>query len=85
MRNSITDIKGLKVGHASNYNGYTGCTVILCEKGATCGIDIRGSASGTRQVDALSISPKTLHESARRRILFLGNHGVNFEEPYNLF
>jgi L-aminopeptidase/D-esterase-like protein len=56
MQNSITDVKGLKVGHASNHKGYTGCTVILCEEGATCGIDIRGSASGTRQVDALNIS-----------------------------
>jgi len=56
MLNSITDVKGLKVGHASNLKGYTGCTVILCEDGATCGIDIRGSASGTRQVDALGIS-----------------------------
>lgn len=56
MLNSITDVKGLQVGHASNYDGYTGCTVILCEQGATCGIDIRGSASGTRQVDALSIN-----------------------------
>ncbi len=56
MLNSITDVKGLKVGHASNFKGYTGCTVILCEDGATCGIDIRGSASGTRQVDALGIS-----------------------------
>jgi L-aminopeptidase/D-esterase-like protein len=64
MRNSITDIKGLKVGHASNYNGYTGCTVILCETGATCGIDIRGSASGTRQVDALSISHIVEHVHA---------------------
>jgi len=64
MRNSITDIKGLKVGHASNYDGYTGCTVILCEAGATCGIDIRGSASGTRQVDALSISHIVEHVHA---------------------
>jgi L-aminopeptidase/D-esterase-like protein len=64
MRNSITDIKGLKVGHASNYDGYTGCTVILCEEGATCGIDIRGSASGTRQVDALSISHIVEHVHA---------------------
>jgi len=56
MINAITDVKGLRVGHASDYQGYTGCTVILCEQGATCGIDIRGSASGTRQVDALSIN-----------------------------
>ena len=56
MLNAITDIRGIKVGHASDYVGYTGCTVILCEGGAVCGLDIRGSASGTRQVDALNIS-----------------------------
>ena len=64
MLNSITDVKGLQVGHASNFDGYTGCTVILCEKGATCGIDIRGSASGTRQVDALSITHIVEHVHA---------------------
>jgi L-aminopeptidase/D-esterase-like protein len=56
MLNSITDVKGIKVGHASDFTGYTGCTVIICEDGAVCGIDVRGSASGTRQVDALNIS-----------------------------
>src|SRR5512145_2468336 len=56
MLNTITDIEGIRVGHASDFQGYTGCTVILCEKGAVCGIDIRGSASGTRQVDALNVS-----------------------------
>jgi L-aminopeptidase/D-esterase-like protein len=56
MLNAITDIDGIKVGHASDFKGYTGCTVILCEKGAVCGIDIRGSASGTRQTDALNVS-----------------------------
>lgn len=56
MLNSITDVKGIKVGHASNYDGYTGCTVLLFEEGAVCGIDVRGSASGTRQVDALNMS-----------------------------
>ncbi len=55
MFNAITDVKGLKVGHASDFQGYTGCTVILCEEGAVCGLDIRGSASGTRQVDALGV------------------------------
>jgi len=56
MLNAITDIEGIKVGHASDFVGYTGCTAVLCEKGAVCGIDIRGSASGTRQVDALGIN-----------------------------
>ncbi|HEX2966142.1 MAG TPA: P1 family peptidase [Syntrophorhabdaceae bacterium] len=55
MFNAITDVPGIKVGHASDLKGYTGCTVILCEEGAVCGIDVRGSASGTRQIDALSV------------------------------
>jgi L-aminopeptidase/D-esterase-like protein len=41
------------IGHATNFNGPTGCTVILCPQGAVAGIDIRGSASGTRQTDSL--------------------------------
>ncbi|MCX8021859.1 MAG: P1 family peptidase [Syntrophorhabdaceae bacterium] len=56
MLNAITDLDGVKVGHATDLKGYTGCTVLLFEKGAVCGLDIRGSASGTRQVDALNIS-----------------------------
>jgi L-aminopeptidase/D-esterase-like protein len=55
MLNAITDVEGIKVGHASNYAGYSGCTVVLCEGGAVCGLDVRGSAPGTRQVDALSM------------------------------
>ena len=54
MFNAITDVPGIKVGHASDFNGLTGCTVILCEEGAVAGIDVRGSAPGTRQVDALN-------------------------------
>ncbi len=56
MLNAITDIPGVKVGHASDFQGCTGCTVVLCENGAVCGVDIRGSASGTRQIDALNTS-----------------------------
>jgi L-aminopeptidase/D-esterase-like protein len=56
MLNSITDVRGILVGHASDFTGYTGCTVILCEEGAVCGLDVRGSASGTRQVDSLNLS-----------------------------
>ncbi|HVN97635.1 MAG TPA: P1 family peptidase [Syntrophorhabdaceae bacterium] len=54
MLNAITDIQSLKVGHYTDRKGCTGCTVILCQQGAVCGIDIRGNAAGTRQIDALS-------------------------------
>lgn len=53
MNNSITDIKGIRVGHAQNDEALTGCTVILCEGGAVGGIDQRGGAPGTRETDAL--------------------------------
>lgn len=52
--NTITDVPGIKVGHASDFNALTGCTVILCEEGAIGGVDIRGTATGTRQLDALT-------------------------------
>ncbi len=54
--NAITDVPGIKVGHASNFKALTGCTVILCEKGAIGGGDIRGTATGTREIDALSLT-----------------------------
>jgi len=53
LRNSITDVPGILVGHAHNAQALTGCTVILCEKGAIGGVDQRGGAPGTREVDAL--------------------------------
>ncbi len=53
LRNAITDIPGLLVGHAQNDEALTGCTVILYEKGAVGGVDQRGGAPGTREIDAL--------------------------------
>lgn len=50
---SICDVPGIRVGHAQNDGAKTGCTVIIPETGAVAGIDIRGSAPGTREVEAL--------------------------------
>jgi L-aminopeptidase/D-esterase-like protein len=49
----ITQIKGFKVGHAHDAQQITGCTVILCPPGTVGSADVRGSAAGTRQMDAL--------------------------------
>lgn len=49
----LTDIEGLKVGHAYSQEGLTGCSVIICEDGATAGVDVRGAAPGTRETDLL--------------------------------
>jgi len=50
----LTDIPGILVGHATDYDGLTGCTVVLCEAGAVAGGDIRGSATGTEEWDTLN-------------------------------
>ncbi len=50
---AITNIPGIRIGHAQNEEAITGCTVVLCEKGAVAGVDQRGGAPGTRETDAL--------------------------------
>lgn len=53
MQNAITDVPGILVGHATDLDAMTGCTVILAEGGAVGGVDQRGGAPGTRETDAL--------------------------------
>lgn len=47
----LTDVEGIKIGHSQNYEAMTGCTVIICGEGASGGVDVRGSAPGTRETD----------------------------------
>ena len=47
----ITDVEGIIVGHAQSESALTGCTAIICHEGATGGVDVRGSAPGTRETD----------------------------------
>ncbi|MGH7806582.1 MAG: P1 family peptidase, partial [Thermodesulfobacteriota bacterium] len=49
----ITDVPGVRVGHASDFQAITGCTVILFDKEATGAVDLRGGGTSTRQVDGL--------------------------------
>ncbi|MDD2484059.1 MAG: P1 family peptidase [Eubacteriales bacterium] len=50
----ITELKGIKIGHAEDRIGGTGCTVILCEQGAFAGVDVRGGAPATRETELLN-------------------------------
>jgi L-aminopeptidase/D-esterase-like protein len=50
----LTDVDGIKVGHFTDSRRPTGCTVVLCEKGAVAGVDVRGGAPGTRETDLLN-------------------------------
>jgi L-aminopeptidase/D-esterase-like protein len=52
----LTDIEGIRVGHSTDLAGCTGCTVILCgPEGARAGVDVRGSAVGERELEALRV------------------------------
>jgi L-aminopeptidase/D-esterase-like protein len=50
---ALTDVAGLRVGHFTDPRRPTGCTVVLAEGGAVCGVDVRGGAPGTRETDLL--------------------------------
>jgi len=69
--NAITDVPGIKVGHATNEEALTGCTVVLCEDGATGGVDQRGGAPGTRETD--SMQPMHLVQTAHAIVLAGGS------------
>jgi len=51
--NTITAIPGFRVGHVTDLEGATGCTVLLCPDGTIGGVDQRGGAPGTRETDLL--------------------------------
>ncbi|OWQ47276.1 peptidase S58 [Roseateles noduli] len=50
---ALCDVAGLKVGHFTHPSVPTGCSVVLCEGGVTAGVDVRGAAPGTRDLDLL--------------------------------
>lgn len=49
----IDEIPGFSYGQAQDDEAGTGCTVILCPRGAVCGVDVRGGSPSTRDTDAL--------------------------------
>lgn len=53
VNDTLTAVPGLRVGHATDLDGATGCTVILCPPETVGGVDQRGGAPGTRETDLL--------------------------------
>ncbi|MBM3775118.1 MAG: P1 family peptidase [Acidobacteria bacterium] len=94
----LTDVAGIAVGHASDFEALTGCTAILCAGGAVGGVDVRGSATGTQELDLLS--PGHLTERVHAVVLaggsafgleaaagvrrFLERKGVGFKTPHGV-
>ena len=68
---SFTDVPGIAVGHHTDPQALTGCTVVLTPQGAVAGVDIRGSAPGTRETDCLQ--PGNLVQQAHAILLTGGS------------
>ena len=49
----ITEIENMKIGNAQNEQAGTGCTVLLFEKGAPAGLDVRGGGPASRESELL--------------------------------
>ncbi len=67
--NALTDVEGIVVGHYTDMDAVCGVTVAICPEGAVAGVDVRGSAPGTRETDLLE--PLNLVEKAQA-VVFSG-------------
>jgi L-aminopeptidase/D-esterase-like protein len=93
MNNTLTDIPGIKVGHAQDFDALTGCTVILCPPRTIGGVDQRGGGPGTRETDLLRPMHLVQHVNAIMLaggsafglaaadgiMRYLEEHGIGFE------
>ncbi len=71
MHDDITDIPGIRVGHVTDLAAATGCTVILCDRPAIGGVDVRGGSPATRETDLLH--PSRLVEEVHAIVLTGGS------------
>jgi L-aminopeptidase/D-esterase-like protein len=92
----LTDIPGIRVGHAADGSALTGCTVILCPPKTVGGCDVRGNAPGSREL-ALLASEKSMQEvhavlltggsafglaAADGVMRYLEEQGIGYETPW---
>jgi L-aminopeptidase/D-esterase-like protein len=69
--NALTDVDGIRVGHYTHTDAACGVTVAICPEGAVAGVDVRGSAPGTRETDLLA--PANIVENAQAVVLCGGS------------
>lgn len=69
--NALTDIEEILVGNHTDKKAVSGTTVVICPKGAVAGVDVRGSAPGTRETDVLA--PHNLIDQVQAVVLTGGS------------
>lgn len=67
----INEIENIKIGHAQNIEAATGCSVIICEKGAPTGVDVRGGGPASRETELLN--PRAASEAIHAVLLSGGS------------
>lgn len=72
----ITDIEGVRIGNAEDAQNATGCTVIVCEDGAPCGVDVRGGGPASRETELLK---PTAHAQAIHAVLLGGGSAFGLD------
>lgn len=73
---SIVDVPGVRVGHATDVLKHTGCSVVIFDEGAVCGVDVRGGSPGTRETELLK--PENSIEKIHGLLLSGGSaYGLN--------
>jgi len=50
---SITLVDGVRVGHSTDLDGATGCTAVVCDRDAVAGVDVRGGATASHEIELL--------------------------------
>src|SRR5262245_25823691 len=63
-RNLITDVAGVRVGHADDARVASGVSVVLFDEPAVGAIDVRGGGPGTRETDLLNPAMTVEHVDA---------------------
>lgn len=69
--NALTDVAGLIVGNYTDIDAVCGVTVAICPKGAVAGVDVRGAAPATREIELLE--PLNLVEKIHAVVLSGGS------------
>ncbi len=69
--NGLTDVAGILVGHFTEIEAVCGVTAVVCPQGAIAGVDVRGSAPGTRETDLMA--PTNLVEKVQAVVLSGGS------------